>query len=208
MSAKSHTLSDRCHDIPRCLSRSFSLESSYLCQSHVYGRRALVRCCASVAFCPGYRRNRESHGNDPCHRACLSPGFCRATSCGLLSGRGGRRSACRLVGHRSGREIGRGVCMSRGRAGGGLGYGKFGSSGALARVACGHAPLCCETDAWCRGRLGGRVHDGLRFCGMVSRPSLPPQVVVTLYQSGLSVLLLACLAMRLSVPCSGRGAVS
>ena len=186
-------------DIPRSLSRLFLLESSCLCRYHAHDRHAWVRDCASVASCRGYRRNRESHDSGLCHLACLSPDSCRATSCGLLSGLGGR-SACRRGGHRSGRRSGRVFGKSRGRAGYVLG--RWGcdceKKGAWAQVACRHAPLCCENDVWCRGRHGGRAHGGLRFCGMVSRPFSPPQMVVSLYRSDcshflfVSALLCAC----------------
>ena len=175
-------------DIPRSLSHLSSLESSCLCQHREHGHHAWVKGCASVASCRGYRRNRESHDSGLCHRACLSPDFCRAISCGLSSDRGGR-NACRRGDHRSGRS--RVFCTGRGRAG--LVLDRWGCDSGK-KGACGHAPLCCESDVWCRGRRGGRAHGGLRFCGMVSTPFSPPQMVVSLYRSDCSYFCLSGLA--------------
>jgi hypothetical protein len=146
-------------DVPRCLSHWSFPTLSNSCRPHGYGHRASENCCASNAFCRGHRRNRESHGICLCHRACLSPGFSRGTSCGLSSGRGGRlRSACRHVGHRSGHRSGRRGGRRSGRAvwrrvcrsvaACTLGDRSSERGDALARSACWDAPLCYETRVW------------------------------------------------------------
>jgi hypothetical protein len=170
-------------DVPRCLSRWSFPALSNTCRHREHGHRASEICCASDGFCRGYRRNRESHGIGLCHRACfLSPGFFRAISCGPLSGRGGRlrlRSVGRHVGRHSGRTVCRCVCTSR--AADALGCCSFAQGRALAKIACWDAPLCCETCVSDRDRRGGHAWCDLRFCGWVSMPSSPWQVMVLLF---------------------------